>query len=121
MFSTRYVNYKDGVTFVAPEPYGNNTVWFAAMEAAEKSYIAMIEAGCAPQEARNVLPLSTKTELMMTGTFSQWRAMLALRCAPGAHPQIRYLMGKLTDHKDLVLRRFVTEIRRKSGKIEIRN
>lgn len=93
--STRYVNYKEGVTFVAPEPYGDNTVWFAAMEAAEKSYIAMIEAGCAPQEARNVLPLSTKTELIMTGTFTQWKEMLKLRTAPGTHPQMRYLMQRL--------------------------
>ena len=65
------------------------------MEAVEKSYIAMIEAGCAPQEARNVLPLSTKTELMMTGTIEQWNVMLKLRRAPGAHPQMTYLMNKL--------------------------
>lgn len=90
--STRYVNYEEGVTFVNPVPYGDNTVWFAAMEAAEKSYAAMIEAGCAPQEARNVLPLSTKTELIMTGTFDQWKEMLKLRTSPGAHPQMRYLM-----------------------------
>lgn len=90
--STRYVNYEEGVTFVSPVPYGDNTVWFAAMEAAEKSYIAMIEAGCAPQEARNVLPLSAKTELIMTGTFAQWKEMLKLRTSPGAHPQMRYLM-----------------------------
>ncbi len=98
--STRYVNYKEGVTFVSPVPYGDNTVWFAAMEAAEKSYVAMIEAGCAPQEARNVLPLSTKTELIMTGTFAQWKDMLKLRTSPGAHPQMRYLMqGLMADEK----------------------
>lgn len=98
--STRYVNYKEGVTFVSPEPYGDNTAWFAAMKAAEKSYIAMIEAGCAPQEARNVLPLSTKTELVMTGTLRQWEVMLKLRRMKGAHPQMVYLMNRLVSNEN---------------------
>jgi thymidylate synthase ThyX len=99
--STRYVNYKGGLTFINPVPYEDNTLWFASMELAEKAYLAMIEAGCAPQEARNVLPLSTKTELVMTGTYLQWKELLKLRCASGAHPQMRYLMDKLKSHKDL--------------------
>lgn len=93
--STRYVNYKEGVTFVAPEPYGERLIWFTAMKEAERAYLDMIEAGCAPQEARNVLPLSTKTELVMTGTLEQWKEVLKLRRAPGAHPQMIYLMNKL--------------------------
>ena len=90
--STRYVNYKEGVTFVSPCPFEENAVWTAAMSEAEMAYINMIENGATPQEARNVLPLSTKTELIMTGTFSQWKEMLKLRTSPGAHPQMRYLM-----------------------------
>ena len=66
------------------------------MSAAEEAYIEMIENGAKPQEARNVLPLSTKTELIMTGTFNQWKEMLKLRTSPGAHPQMRYLMHLLT-------------------------
>lgn len=90
--STRYVNYKEGVTFVSPYPFVENETWTAAMSNAEAAYIEMIEYGATPQEARNVLPLSTKTELIMTGTFAQWEEMLKLRTSPGAHPQMRYLM-----------------------------
>lgn len=97
--STRYVNYKEGVNFVLPTPLPSsaegtvaNCLWKEGIAAAENLYARMIEAGCAPQEARNVLPLSTKTELIMTGTFAQWKEMLKLRTSPGAHPQMRYLM-----------------------------
>ena len=48
-----------------------------------------------PQEARVVLPLSLKTEIIVTGTESQWRDMLMLRIAPNAHPDIRALMVPL--------------------------
>ena len=50
-----------------------------------------------PQEARNVLPLSLKTELVMTGTHDQWKEMLKLRLSPKAHPQMHYLMKKLVE------------------------
>ena len=90
--STRYVNYKEGVTFVSPYPFAKNETWTAAMSNAEAAYVEMIENGATPQEARNVLPLSTKTELIMTGTLTKWKAMLKLRTASGAHPQMRYLM-----------------------------
>lgn len=98
--STRYVSYRDGLTFVAPIPYEDRPVWFAAMENAEYAYLALSEEGCSPQEARNVLPLSTKTELIMTGTIPQWNEMLRLRCAASAHPQMRYLMTRLVTLKD---------------------
>ena len=98
--STRYVNYKEGVTFVEPLPYADTATWVGAMYDAEAAYREMIEYGATPQEARNVLPLSTKTELIMTGTFAQWKEMLKLRTSPGAHPQMRYLMGRLMNHKD---------------------
>ncbi len=97
--STRYVNYKDGVTFVEPLPYVDTATWVGAMYDAEAAYREMIENGATPQEARNVLPLSTKTELIMTGTFAQWKEMLKLRTASGAHPQMRYLMHLLTTNE----------------------
>ena len=97
--STRYVNYKEGVTFVSPYPFVENETWTAAMSDAEAAYVEMIEYGATPQEARNVLPLSTKTELIMTGTFNQWKEMLKLRTSPGAHPQMRFLMGLLVDNE----------------------
>lgn len=106
--STRYVNYESGVTFVVPEPFihkeafrTNYYIWKNAVTSAECAYRALLEAGVAPQEARNVLPLSTKTELIMTGTLPQWAKMLELRTAAGAHPQMRLLMVRLLADKNL--------------------
>ena len=107
--STRYVNYKEGVTFVSPYPFVENETWTAAMSDAEAAYVEMIEYGATPQEARNVLPLSTKTELIMTGTFHQWNTMLKLRTSPGAHPQMRFLMGLLVDNEKFPKERWEEE------------
>ena len=49
----------------------------------------MLNLGCAPQEARAVLPNSLKTEVIMTANWREWRHFLKLRSAPDAHPQIR--------------------------------
>ena len=66
--------------------------WFCGCSAAEKSYFLMLERGCSPQIARDVLPTSTKTELIMTANWREWRHVFDLRCAPDAHPQIREVM-----------------------------
>lgn len=49
------------------------------------------------QEARNVLPLALKTELVMTGTTAQWIEFFKLRCARDAHPQAREVAEQLRD------------------------
>jgi thymidylate synthase ThyX len=49
------------------------------------------------QQARNVLPLALKTELIMTGTDEQWAGFFNLRCARDAHPQARELAIELRD------------------------
>jgi thymidylate synthase (FAD) len=64
-------------------------IWYAAMKYAEDFYMQMIEAGATPQIARSVLPNSTKTELVITTNYREWRHILKLRTAKDAHPQIR--------------------------------
>lgn len=101
--STRYCNYSGGVKFCWPTPFypdgrpepHRREIWEVAMVAAERRYMDMLSFGASPQEARNVLPLSTATVLIMTGTMRQWRAFLDLRTAPAAHPQMRYLATAL--------------------------
>ena len=44
-----------------------------------------------PQEKRNILPLCTKTELVMTGFVSDWKHFFSLRCDKSAHPQAQEL------------------------------
>ena len=101
--STRYVNYKNGIEFIRPVPFywalycedKRFFAWEEVCRTAEVYYKELVENGCSPQEARNVLPLSTKTELIMTGTHKQWEDMLKLRLNSAAHPQMQYLMRLL--------------------------
>ena len=45
----------------------------------------------APQEAREVLPNSTKTDIIMTGFISDWKHFFELRTAENTHPEMRRL------------------------------
>ena len=96
--STRYCNYskdKHGNEITVIQPFffdqGSNELidWYSAMRIAESHYMDLIEKGASPQEARSILPNSTKTEVMMTANFREWRNFFKLRIAKGAHPQMR--------------------------------
>ena len=101
--STRYCNYsKDKfggeLTFIRPEwidpnelvKYGKfhtvcrnkfnaTSVWVAMMNNAEQDYRDLVKLGVKPQNARGVLPLDLKTELVVTGTLDQWEDFFDLR------------------------------------------
>lgn len=96
--STRYCNYSkdkfdNGVTFIKPFFFEEGTekysAWTGAMDIAEMSYLKLIELGATPQEARSVLPNSTKTEIVITANYREWRNFFKLRTAKAAHPQMR--------------------------------
>lgn len=63
-------------------------IWNRAMEAAEKYYFEMVQAGAKPEEARSILPNSLKTEIVMTMNMREWRHFIRLRGSRAAHPQI---------------------------------
>lgn len=69
-------------------------VWMAAMADAEKHYMDMMALGATPQEARSVLPTSTKTSVTLTYDIREWRHFLRLRCDPTSHPQIQQVAGR---------------------------
>ena len=99
--SQRYVNYsKDdfGGEICVIEPsyltkgsmgYGR---WVNACIECEKAYFDLLDWGATPQEARAVLPNSTKTEIIMTANLREWRHFFKLRCSKAAHPQMRELV-----------------------------
>lgn len=112
--STRYCNYgKDKfgneLTFIFPiwmneellKSYGSyhtvarshtpESIFIAGLNRAENDYLALINMGWKPQEARAILPNALKTELVMTGFVSDWQHFFQLRCAGSAHPQAREL------------------------------
>lgn len=68
---------------------------------AEISYFELLKKGIKPQSARDILPLGLKTELIMTGTESQWDGFFKLRCAPNAHPDARKLAIELRNLMDI--------------------
>ena len=50
-----------------------------ALALSERNYMYLLSSGMTPQQARDVLPNATKTELIMTGFSSDWRHVLDLR------------------------------------------
>ena len=65
--------------------------WQELCERAEETYKELLSHGVQPQQARSVLPNSTKTEIVMTANLREWRHFLKLRTAKAAHPQMREL------------------------------
>lgn len=66
-----------------------------AMEDANKHYQKLLELGAKPQEARSVLPQSTKAEIVVTMNPREWRHFFNIRCGAAAHPDIRFAALKL--------------------------
>jgi thymidylate synthase (FAD) len=100
--STRYVNYgKKGLSVIDPVVFNKNSekhaVWEEAMQQAEHFYNRLIEMGAKPEEARTVLPQSTKTEIVTTCNIREWRNIFRLRTSPAAHPQMREIMIPLLE------------------------
>lgn len=119
--STRYCNYSrdkfgNELTFIIPNwtlikegnynkkeyydstyytDYSRDFEFITACFNAEDSYLALINEGkCTAQEARVVLPLTTKSELVLTGFVDQWQHFFDLRArgTTGApHPQAKEL------------------------------
>lgn len=77
--------------------------WYKSMEAAEKYYFKMIELGCPPQVARECLPNSSKTEVIITANLREWRHMFIVRTCSGADDGIKYIMTKLLDNVKKVI------------------
>lgn len=96
--STRYCNYgldKFGneITVVRPswcskadDKYED---WRSGCCTAEGAYFTMLADGATPQEARSILPNSTKTEIIVTMNLDGWDHFFGLRCALDAHPDMR--------------------------------
>lgn len=92
--STRYVNYKNkGMQFIRPITIVDKPelfeIWKRSCEDSEKSYEEMINHGARPQEARDVLNNSLKTQIEMTMNLRSYRNFFTLRCAKGAHPHMK--------------------------------
>lgn len=72
-----------------------SNIWLRAMNEAEDSYNSLRKQNWSPQQARSVLPNSTKTEIVTTTNFREWRHIFRMRTSNHAHPQIREVMVPL--------------------------
>lgn len=104
--SQRYCRYEDEVVFIRPEwwdddQYWNGRtiehVWRDRMASAEQGYKVLMANGLKPQQARAVLPNSTKTELIAYASLPQWKHMFNLRCSPAADPEMSRVMIPLRE------------------------
>ena len=65
--------------------------FYKACMNSERDYFQLLDYGLKPQEAREVLINSTKTEIYVTGFKSDWDKFFDLRCDIAAHPEMRRL------------------------------
>ena len=107
MESTRYCNYSNGkfdneITVVEPTRWDDfsavqQNLFFGAWDYAKHNYMTLIKTGVKPEDARDVLPLQLKTELIMTGTESQWNEFFKLRISDHAHPDAKYIAEQIKE------------------------
>ena len=104
--SQRYCNYgknkfDNEIKIIKPIYFDNNSLqyaaWYNSCSNAEESYLRLLNLGATPQEAREVLPNATATELIMTGFESDWEHFFTLRCAKDAHPQAQEIANKIKE------------------------
>lgn len=106
--STRYCDYSNTgkITFIAPDS-GYATIvnnlellklYILGCQYSAETYLSLRNRGAAPQEARDVLNHALKTEIVITANLREWRHILNVRTAQGAHPQIRSLLKPVLNY-----------------------
>ena len=114
--STRYCNYSkdkfdNQITFIQPswiildkeiapinelcllsgqyDRENPNLRYLASLVDANYAYVLLLNKGWTPQQAREVLPLSIKSELISCGFEDAWSNFFYRRCVKDAHPMAR--------------------------------
>lgn len=104
--STRYVNFsRHPFSVILPEPFkfaydpisAEHQAWYSTCAACFETYKELTEHKLAPEAARDVLPLSTATTVVMSGSVLNWMYVINLRIPKGAHPRARMLACDLWD------------------------
>lgn len=74
--------------------------WLAANVRAQIYYLNLLKKGWKPQQAREVLPLSLKTQVVHTAFEDDWKDFIALRSdgiSGAPHPNIKVLADKVKE------------------------
>lgn len=86
--SRKLMDYIHDIATKQDENWEKLDYWLFSLEVANLCYERLIELGCRPQEAREVLPLATNTQLIHTAFVDDWQHFLELRAedTPTNHP-----------------------------------
>lgn len=114
--STRYCNYSkdkfgNELTFIQPCWDIRGTCFIDFLQNAEWGYFRMLKNGWTPQQARSILPLGIKSELISCGFKDAWENFMRRRSPkygdPGAHPMAAEIADRLCE--EFLKRGFIDE------------
>lgn len=110
-----YLSRKDWYKVEIPNNISRVGNFECSLIEAEKAYLDLIECGAKPQEAREVLPLSTKSEIIVTGFTSSWEHLFRLRTSMIAetgkpHPDMSNLCDPL--YEEFIQRGYIKPIKK---------
>lgn len=114
--STRYCNYSkdkfgNELTFIQPCWDIRGTCFIDYLQHAEWGYFRMLKNGWTPQQARSILPLGIKSELISCGFKDAWENFMRRRSPkygdPGAHPMAAEIADRLCE--EFLKRGFIDE------------
>ena len=78
-----------------------------SLQTSEQLYFSLLKSGWKAEQARNIVPLSLKTELYMCGFAEDWEQFFKLRTASNAHPQAKELAIPLKE--EFIKRGYINE------------
>lgn len=78
----------DGCSIIAEEGKFDDArdAFLTSLNVAEHCYLELLQKGWTPQQARSILPLGIKSELISCGFEDAWENFMRRRDAPDAHP-----------------------------------
>jgi len=109
--STRYVDERDFRVVIPPDKNPdeklvelrllNGARWKVSfrewMDLNEQMYRGLRKANWVPQDARQVLPIGIKAQIVVTCNFREWRHIFKVRTDPNAHWEIHRVMTYLLE------------------------
>ena len=97
----------DGCAIIAEEGEFDDArdAFLTSLNVAEHCYLELLQKGWTPQQARSVLPIGIKSELISCGFKEAWENFFYRRDAKDAHPMAREIAKPM--HKEFIERGFI--------------
>lgn len=97
----------DGCSIIAEEGEFDDArdAFLTSLNVAEHCYLELLQKGWTPQQARSVLPLGIKSELISCGFEDAWKNFFYRRDAKDAHPMAQEIAKPM--HKEFIERGFI--------------